>query len=229
MQLTVRDLAQMWKVNENTVYHWVTEDKLPAEMLDGQYRFNRTEVLEWATLRKMAIPPEFFRWSNGGAHPALDAALHLGGIHYKVQGSDVESILRAIVEAMPLPPDFDRDILLQVFLSRESLGSTAIGDGIALPHPRYPIVLPVAQPFITLSFLDRPIPYGAADKEPVHTLFALVSPTTRSHLALLARLSCALRDPDFREVIRRQAPAEEILRHAHRLETTLATAPTSTP
>jgi PTS system nitrogen regulatory IIA component len=226
MQLTVRDIAQMWKVDENTVYHWVADDKLPAETVHGNYRFNRTELLEWATLHKMVIPPELFRWGNGGAHPALDEALRLGGVLYKVQGADKETILRTIVDAMPLPSDCDRTILLQVFLSRESLGSTAVGDGIALPHPRYPMVLPVPQPFITLTFLEQPIPYGAADRQPVHTLFALVSPTMRVHLALLARLSCALRDPEFREVVRRRAPRDEILLHARRLEASFAAAPT---
>jgi PTS system nitrogen regulatory IIA component len=225
MQLTVRDIAQMWKVNENTVYRWVADDKLPAETVNGQYRFNRTELLEWATLRKMAIPPELFRWGNGGTHPAVDEALRLGGVLYNLKGGDRETILQAIVDAMPLPSDCDRTILLQVLLSREALGSTAVGDGIALPHPRYPMVLPVPQPFITLTFLEKPIPYGAADRQPVHTLFALVSPTMRAHLALLARLSCALRDEEFRAAVRRQAPRDEILSHARRVEASLEASP----
>jgi PTS system nitrogen regulatory IIA component len=225
MQLTVRDIAHMWKVHENTVYRWVADDKLPAETVNGQYRFNRTELLEWATLHKMAIPPELFRWGNGGAHPALDEALRLGGVFYNLKGDDRETILQAIVEGMPLPGDCDRTILLQVLLSRESLGSTAVGDGIALPHPRYPMVLPVPQPFITLTFLEKPIPYGTADQQPVHTLFALVSPTMRVHLALLARLSCALRDSEFRDVVRRRAPREEILLRARQLGASFAAPP----
>jgi PTS system nitrogen regulatory IIA component len=225
MQLTVRDIAQMWKVHENVVYRWVADDKLPAETVNGQYRFNRTELLEWATLHKMVIPPELFRWGNGGTHPAVDEALRLGGMLYQVKGTDKESILQTVVDAMPLPSDLDRTILLQVFLSRESLGSTAVGDGIALPHPRYPMVLPVPQPFITLTFLEKPIPYGAADRQPVHTLFALVSPTMRVHLALLARLSCALRDEEFRAAVRRQAPRDEILSHARRVEASLEAQP----
>jgi PTS system nitrogen regulatory IIA component len=86
-------------------------------------------------------------------------------------------------------------------------------------------VLPVPQPFITLTFLEKPIPYGAADQQPVHTLFALVSPTMRVHLALLARLSCALRDEEFRAAVRRQAPRDEILSHARRVEASLEAQP----
>jgi PTS system nitrogen regulatory IIA component len=128
-----------------------------------------------------------------------------------------------VVEAVPLPAGIDCEFLAHVLLSRESAGSTALGEGLAVPHPRYPIVLPIPQPFVSLCFLDQSIPYGAADNQPVHTLFALVSPTVREHLALLARLAAALTDPAFREAIRQRRPADEILAHAVRLEEELRT------
>jgi PTS system nitrogen regulatory IIA component len=226
MQLTVRDVARLLNVDENAVYRWVKEDQLRAEEINGQYRFNRSDLLEWATLRsKLVFPPEFFQLGNGGDAHALDRALHLGGVHHKVKGTDKDSALRAVVDLMPLPPGVDREFLLQVMLTRESMGSTGIGEGIALPHPRYPMVLPVPQPFITLCFLDQPIPYAVADQQPVHTLFALVSPNVRLHLGLLARLSCALSDRGFREAVRRQSPAEELLVHACRVEEGFAKTP----
>src|SRR5262249_20657782 len=102
-------------------------------------------------------------------------------------------------------------------------------EGLALPHPRYPVVLPVAQPFVTLAFLARPVPYDPAGRQPVHTLFALVSPTVRTHLALLARLASALRDPTFRDAVRQQRPADEILEQARRLEDSLRATPAGEP
>src|SRR5205823_1172974 len=115
------------------------------------------ELLEWATVRKIEIRPHFFQAQAGAAQAGLEPALRAGGIHYHVQGADKEAVLRAIVECMPLPPSMDRDFLLQVLLNREALGSTGIGDGLAIPHPRYPVVLAVPRPFITLCFLDKPI------------------------------------------------------------------------
>jgi PTS system nitrogen regulatory IIA component len=226
MQLTVRDVARLLNVQENAVYRWVKEDQLRAEEVNGQYRFNRSDLLEWATLRsKLVFPPEFFQMGGGDAPITLDKALHFGGIHHNVKGADKESVLRAVVALMPLPPACDRDFLLQVLLTRESLGSTGIGEGIALPHPRYPMVLPVPHPFITLCFLEQPIPYAGGDGQPVHTLFALVSPNVRQHLGLLARLSCALSDPAFRDAVRRQRPGDELLVHACRVEETFAKSP----
>jgi nitrogen PTS system EIIA component len=221
MQLTVRDVARLLDVPENEVYRWVRDDGLPAEEVNDQYRFNRSELLEWATVRKRNLPPAFFQAEPGECPPRLDAALRAGGIAYSVTGVDQAAVLRALVQVLPLPAGIDRDFLAQVFLSREAAGSTALGDGLAVPHPRYPVVLPIPQPFVTLCFLERPIPYGAADRQPVHTLFALVSPTVREHLALLARLAAALKDPAFREVVRRRAPADEILAEARHVEESL--------
>jgi len=223
MQLTVRDVAEIFQVSENVVFRWVADQQLPAEQVNGQYRFNRAELFEWATIRRMEIPPRLFHPDKFGTPPRFDEALARGGIHYHVQGADKASALRALVQLLPLPDDIDRDFLLEIILGRESLGSTAIGEGLALPHPRYPIVLPLDQPFIALCFLEQPIPY-AKGGEPVHTLFCLVAPTVHVHLDLLGRLGFALRDAGFREMIRQRRPAEAILKDAQRVEALLEAA-----
>jgi PTS system nitrogen regulatory IIA component len=105
-----------------------------------------------------------------------------------------------------------------VLLARETLGSTALGDGIAIPHLRNPIVLPVPRATVCLCFLENPIEFGATDGKPVHTLFILVSPTVRDHAHQLSRLASFLREPGFRGAIERRAPGDEILRQACRVE-----------
>ena len=117
-----------------------------------------------------------------------------------------------VVERLRLPDDFDRPVLHQLFLSREAAGSTAVGEGIAIPHPRHPVIMPTDRPTLTLFFLDSPIDFGARDGQPVHTLFVLISPTIRAHLRMLARIACALRDEQFRAVLKRRGSNEEILR-----------------
>ena len=83
----------------------------------------------------------------------------------------------------------DRELLLRLFLAREASASTAIGEGIALPHVRNPIVLYVTRPLVTLCFLEHPIEFGALDGQPVSVLFSLISPSTRAHLQILSKLS----------------------------------------
>ena len=110
---------------------------------------------------------------------------------------------------------------MHLLLAREALGSTGIGDGIAIPHVRRPAVLHVAHPLVTLCFLEKPIDFNAFDGKPVGILFSLISPTVRMHLDLLSRLSFVLADSRLRATIKRQAPAEEILAEVRRVEDTL--------
>src|SRR5262249_29263811 len=153
------------------------------------YFFNKAELLEWAALRKVEVAPEIFAAgpAGNGSMPTLSSALEAGGLHYGIEGTDRASVLRAVVSHMNLPSDFDRDLLLELLLVRESNGTTAIGDGIAIPHPRTPIVAALEKPSITLCYLKQPVSYGAADGKPVHAVFTLLAPNVRTHLQLLAR------------------------------------------
>jgi len=223
MQLTVRDVSKLLTVSEKTIYRWVKQGVLPAYRVNEQYRFNRAELLEWATSRKMNVSASLFDEpeSNSTPIPSLVGALEAGGIFYRLGGTDVESALRAVVEHMRVPDEVDREFLLRVLLAREALQSTGIGDGIAVPHVRNPIVLHVPRPMVTLCFLERPVDFGALDGKPVHVLFSLISPTVRAHLRLLSRLSFALHDAGFKQAVVDQASREDILREALRVEKNL--------
>jgi len=223
MQLTVRDVSTLLQVSEKTIYRWINQGILPAYRVNEQYRFNRAELLEWATSRKMNVSADLFEEpeSRVAQLPSLVEALQAGGIFYRVDGTDKESALRAVVEHMRLPEEVDRGFLLRVLLARENLQSTGIGDGIAIPHVRNPIVLHVSRPMITLCFLEKPVEFGALDGKFVYVLFSLISPTVRAHLRMLSRLSFALSDAGFKQAIIDQASRDEILNQARRVEAAL--------
>src|SRR5581483_12158906 len=220
MQLTVRDVSKLLNLSEKTIYRWIRQGVLPAYRVNEQYRLNRAELLEWATSRRMNVSATLFEEPESTATPipGLVEALRVGGIFYRLGGTDVPSALRAVVEHLRLPDEVDREFLLRVLLAREALQSTAIGDGIAIPHVRNPIVLHVPRPMVTLCFLEHPVDFGALDGTPVHVLFTLISPTVRAHLRLLSRLSFALHDPASKAAVVREAPREEILAEAARVE-----------
>jgi len=226
MQLTVRDVSTLLSVSEKTVYRWVKEGVLPSYRINEQYRFNRAELLEWATSRRMNVSAALFEEPESDAAPIpnLGEALRAGGIFYRLEGKDRETVLRAVVEHLRVPEEVDREFLLRVLVAREALQSTAIGDGIAIPHVRNPIVLHVSRPIVTLCFLEQAIDFGALDGWPVHVLFTMVSPTVRAHLRLLSRLSFALHDAGFKDAVLRQAPREEILAACRRVEDRLGRA-----
>jgi PTS system nitrogen regulatory IIA component len=220
MTLTVREAAKLLGMTEKEVYGFINDHTIPVRKINDQYRFNRAELLEWATERGLRVSVSQFPAAaedTGAPMPRFSDALTHGGVHAHVEGTDRDTVLRAVVKRMPVAAE-DRDLLVDVLVAREALGSTGLGDGIAIPHVRMPVVLHVEEPSITLSYLDHPVDFFAIDGKPVHTVFSIVTPTIRSHLHLLSRLAAALHDKRFRGAVTRKAEAAEILVEARRVE-----------
>lgn len=216
MPLTVPEAARMLKWSERALQARIEKGDLPSRRVNGRHLLNRDELVEWASAQGIPIPSA----SVGDAErmPTLGDALTAGGIVHGLPGTDKDAVLRHLVESMPLPADVDPDFLHGILLAREALGSTAVGDGVAVPHPRSPILLRVPTALVTLCFLETPIDFGALDGQPVHALFSMISPTTRVHLHLLSRLAFALRDPGFKDRIVRRAAADDVLAEVQRIE-----------
>lgn len=220
MLIKVSEAAALLQTEEKTVIKWIKKEKLPAVLVKGTYRINRVDLLEWATEHAIKVSPELFTATEEETDfPTLAEALAAGGIYCDVPGDDKLSVLRSVVTLLKLPPEMDPEFLLQVLLAREALGTTAIGDGIAIPHVRNPILLlNKPSPAIMLCFLKSPIDFGALDGNPVKILFMLTSPTVKIHLHLLSKLAYALRDERFRSLLNRSCDPPGILVAAGRIE-----------
>jgi nitrogen PTS system EIIA component len=218
--LTVRETAALLKATERQVYRWVDEGEIPFQRVRDQVRFNRTDLLEWATRKRLPISLEAFdaHLDPEDRAPSLAKALRAGGVHPHTRAADREAALRVAVEQTPMPPTVDREFVIDVLVARENTSSTAIGDGIAIPHVRQPVVAPGAATTVSVSYLDEPLPFGAPDGKPVGTIFLIISPTVRTHLQMLAHLARALQDPGFRAALDRRAATEELAAAAARLE-----------
>jgi PTS system nitrogen regulatory IIA component len=97
-----------------------------------------------------------------------------------------------------LHPSIDRARLVQVLTDRESLGSTAIGEGIAIPHGKMPGVNNVVAAF---GRSPQGIDFDSLDGKPTRLFFLLVAPEDSAgfHLTALARVSRLLKDKGFRD------------------------------
>lgn len=221
MELGVKDLVALFGVPERTIERWLRDSDIPRYRVHDQYRFNRVQLLEWATARGIAVRPEAFQVNGPAAALRLADLVEAGGIQYNVAGESKDEVLGAVVRQMRLPEGMDVEFLLDVLLAREALGSTGMGDGIAVPHARNPIIVHASAPVIALAFLRHPVDFAALDGKPVFCLFTMVTPTVRVHLDVLSRLSFALRDGCVKEALMRQAPAADILAALRRVEAAL--------
>ncbi len=222
MMIKAADVAELMQIDEKTVLRWIRKEGLDAVEMNGVYHINRVDLLEWATEHGIKVPPSLFVIDEKALDfPTLAEALEAGGIFCGVSGNDKLSVLQNLVANLSLPPQVDPEFLLQVLLAREALGTTAIGDGIAIPHVRNPILVNLPSPAITLSFLREPVDFGALDGKPVEIVFMLISPTVKIHLHLLSKLAYALRNDSFRSVLGGKRDPALILDAARRVESEL--------
>lgn len=125
-----------------------------------------------------------------------------------LRANDKEAALRELAERAAAALHRDPQPLLRALHEREALGSTGLGEGIAIPHVR---LKEVAQPFGILARLKRPIEFDAVDGQPVDILFLLVLPQKAQGGVQLNALACAARR------LRDEATARSI-RHARDAE-----------
>jgi len=212
MMLHVRDVAKLLNVSGKKIYRLITQNGVPYYKIGEEYQFNHVELIEWATRLGIKVSDQPLPQSDSNNSPTLNFsdALEAGSILYDVEGKDKSSVLRNIVYSMQLPVNTDREYLLEILESREKLGSTGIGDGIAIPHVRNPVVLRKADPLVTICFLKNPIDFNSLDSKPVKVLFLLISPNIRMHLYFLSRLSFVLQNKDFKEAIQERANPDRI-------------------
>ena len=225
MQLTIRDAAGYLGVNEVTLRRWIADRDLPVHHVDERSYLNAMELWEWAVEHGVTVSRRLFEHARRAPDsvPPIADLLRAGGIIRDIDAPDKPGVLRAFVDRLPLPPEQSREALLNVLEAREAMGSTGIGDGIAIPHVRNPIVLHVEEPFVTLGLLQHPVDFDAIDGQPVHTLFMLVTPTVPAHLRVLGQLAFLLRDDMLRRLLRDRAPDEDLLGRIELLEATRTT------
>lgn len=112
-----------------------------------------------------------------------------------LRASGKTALLEDLAQRAARSLDLDAGTILGALVRREGLGSTGVGDGVALPHARLETV---RKPFGLLAHLREPLDFDAVDEQPVDLVFLLLLPTGEGagHLNVLACVARKLRDPE---------------------------------
>jgi PTS system nitrogen regulatory IIA component len=105
----------------------------------------------------------------------------------------------------------DAEELVRVLVERESLGSTGIGDGVAIPHGKLGVIHDM---IVAFGRSSNGVDFQSMDRKPAYLFFLLVTPTGRpgEHLKTLARISRILKNPVLRDNLRQATRRQEIQR-----------------
>lgn len=213
MQLTFRDVEKAFEIEEKTLYQWLNSRGMPAVKANDQYYFNSVEILEWALKNRVRLTSGALKLCERSRQgvDVITPALIRGGVYLSLKGTLREEILGRVIDLLPLPAHIQRATLKEMLLSREQAGTTGIGNGIAIPHVKHPVVLAGMEDVVGLFFLEKPVDFGSRDGEDVHTLFVILSSSFKGHLSLLSRLAFCLQDEGVKSALKRRMQVEEIL------------------
>ncbi|QIJ77544.1 PTS transporter subunit EIIA [Methylobacterium sp. NI91] len=132
----------------------------------------------------------------------VDDILARADVVHGLRASGKTALLEDLARRAARSLDLDADTILAALIRREGLGSTGVGDGLALPHARLETV---RKPFGLLARLrEPPLDFDAVDERPVDLVFLLLLPTAKggNHLNALACVARKLRDPDTAAALR---------------------------
>ncbi len=141
----------------------------------------------------------------------LAALIHRGGVFFDVEGNTPEEIYKKISEMIQIPDGLSAEQIYNALCAREKVLSTAVGNGIALPHARASIVKDEADQKICVVYLKKPIDMQAPDEREVYVMFVLLTQNSQAHLKVLTELAGLFRNLRFRKALETHASEAEIL------------------
>ncbi|MCL2831931.1 MAG: PTS sugar transporter subunit IIA [Treponema sp.] len=137
--------------------------------------------------------------------------LERGGIYYGLPGGPVQKILETFINTIRIPDSITSRILLKAVMEREALMTTGIGNGIAVPHPRNPVITAPEEQFAAIGFLEHSADWKALDGKPVNSLILLVSASAQYHLKTLSIVSFFCQQDEFNKLLNEKAEGSKII------------------
>jgi PTS system nitrogen regulatory IIA component len=219
--LTIQEVASMLGTDVRRVERMAQRGEIPFQKIGGRFRFNRAEVTEWLQQRVGGMSDEHLAQVDAGMTEQRQAPedesiiaplLRIEAVTTNLGSRTKDSTLRelvALVEKTGLV--LNAQELVEAVLHREELHSTAMENGIAIPHPRRPLPYALTEPVLAVARTTGGIAFGAPDGRLTDLFFLTASQDDRHHLHILARLCRMLYDEEFVVSLREAATPREMI------------------
>jgi PTS system nitrogen regulatory IIA component len=208
----------MLHVSEKTIYRWIKEKKIPVYQINHQYRFNGDEIRDWMGRNRVDALGESPVSEEPEERLSMSDLMQRGGIYYKVEGETVRDLIWNSVAIIPTPSEIAKESVAEAIYGRERMMNTAMGNGVAVPHTRTPIVRSPRDENLSVCFLNHPIDFSSLDGEPVHTIFIPLTASVQQHLEVLSKITFLCRQDEFMALLRAQASRGEIMAYVQERE-----------
>lgn len=223
--MTPQEVAEYLQLAERTVLRMAQRGEIPATKVASQWRFLRPAVREWLEGRMQSMDRRQLRRVAERSQPALNLCdlIRPELMNPGIASGPKERILSQLVEPLRTSRFIgDGDALIEALIEREHMMTTAVGHGVALPHPRrvQPEMFP--EPAIALGICHEGTDFEAVDGKPVHLLFLICATSEQEHLQSMAKVSWLTRQEEVRRRlcgVSCASEAHDVIAHAaERLE-----------
>ncbi|MBR6435661.1 MAG: PTS sugar transporter subunit IIA, partial [Thermoguttaceae bacterium] len=201
--LDVNAVANLLHVLPKQVQRWAERKHIPAQKINGEWRFARAAVHQWIEDKLHDLEGQE-QMDDVVKHHLVSVAeqLPIEAIDLQLNARTVSSVIDELSKvAASTGLLWDADEMAKAVRQREEIASTALECGVSLMHPRRPLTNYLAEPFIALGITSKPLPMSLAGEENdscmVDVFFLLCSMDDTDHLRTLARLGRLIRQPDF--------------------------------
>ncbi|MFH1380080.1 MAG: PTS sugar transporter subunit IIA [bacterium] len=196
--MTTKELARYIQLNEKTILKMAQNGDLPGIKIGNQWRFQLSSI-------DNQLQDQLMHSSNNELDELIKTAHHIiplsrliepGLMVLNLHAVHTIDVLREIAEHAGDQGITPRtDALFVQLREREKMLSTAIGSGVAIPHPRNPGTNLFVKPNIMFCRSEKGVEFDAPDKKPVRLFFMACAPNIEVHLRLIAKISKLLKTP----------------------------------
>ena len=141
----------------------------------------------------------------------IEELIEKGSVLIDIEGSSTKEVYKNVVSKIEYPKGLTPENLYTELCQREDLMSTAVGNGISLPHSRYPILKNGEDQRIIVCYLKEPLQMNAPDGRLVSTMFILLTSSPQFHLKVLSQLAFLFQNKDFRTTLENKPNQAELL------------------
>jgi mannitol/fructose-specific phosphotransferase system IIA component (Ntr-type) len=210
--LSVKQVAECLHVSTREVIRMAEHRILPGTIVNGAWQFRSGEIWNWIEANLVTLPER--RRKDPHPHVAgrllIAPALQRHSIAVSLIAKTKKSVLRELVAlARNTDASIDALTLIEALSEREAQGSTALQDGVAVPHPARP--LHTAGPLLAAARTARPIPFGERGGGLTDLFFLICCPDQVEHLLYLGRLCRLLIDKKLQTRFREAHDADSVL------------------
>jgi PTS system nitrogen regulatory IIA component len=214
--MDLEQVADYLQRDQREVTKLANRGHLPGRKVAGEWRFAKAEINYWIETQLPAYTEEQLHAletrdvATPSADPILSELLAKESIAVPLAATTRASVLKELVRlAEQSWQVYDSAAILEAIRQREDMGTTALENGVALPHPRRPLPAALGESVLAYGRTASGIPFGAARGGLSDIFFLVCCRDESTHLRVLARLSRLLLRPGFLDELRSAATPDE--------------------